>query len=188
MGRSFASAAVLLGLLGHSAHRASATAVACPTSGTATSCYQGFVGASPLVQAYVTSAYFGLVVPSGLQDRYNYNPPSSSLAALSGAVVNSSTGTSTGICATVTITCAQLMNYVNLYTSTTMAANNAEFAAACTGPITAYIGLPSANTCSLLVTGAFILRWPGLCKWWLTLRSQTPLPPTTRWSSPFAQR
>lgn len=158
---------------------ASAT-VTCPAAGAAATCYQGMVGASPVLQNVIMQAYnsqqgdnaggvfydnngnyqsyqinsespgpVAMVVngiAQALKSKYHWVSPTNGVASLAGGVISTSTGTTTGACGSVTVTCAQLYTWVGLADVVMTAA---EFAVACpTGTtVSLYGGLPSRVPC-----------------------------------------
>ena len=147
----------------------------CPTTSAATSCYQGVIGATPLVQSILwsgflyadtsyTSSEYGYnqatqtysmlynVVPSKInRTGYFWNAPSSGTVAFAGGVVTTPTGTTNGVCASATVTCAQLLNYVSLVE--TQLPSAADWALACPAgnAISIFIGVPNVTACTRIL-------------------------------------
>ena len=117
----------------------------CPsaTAGAATTCYQGAVGLTPFAQSLLLTAYNGVGFKK-LQSTYNWLAPPSGVAALSGAVAVTSTGSTKGLCASATVTCAQLATYLGNFAVT----QSYGMASLCTGPVTFYVGAGSTQPCT----------------------------------------
>ena len=162
------------------------TNLTCPLLGGAASCYQGVVGASPALQTALLSLYSygetpastgwwsynyddGFLVesppgPSPLQTAgyANWQPPASGVAALAGAVAPTPTGTGIGVCASSTVTCTALQNYVAFDVADKKrivkaplksAFTPAQWALICPrgSNVTLYAGVPSPAACSQLL-------------------------------------
>ena len=153
----------------------SAATLTCPTSGAATSCYQGVIGATPPVQVYLLGIFYSLgyrpsdydyeytyseAINGYLKQRekapptllessgYTWNPPVSGVPSLAGAVAPTATGTSTGVCASVNVTCEQLYNYVSQAGVGTVSLAD-WYGSACPNgnTVAVYVGLPSTQPC-----------------------------------------
>ena len=146
----------------------SAATLTCPTSGAATSCYQGIVGATPPVQLFLLNTFNFFtsprptgnyneetmmtdVMPSIMESAgYSWNQPVSGFPSLAGAVAPTATGTSTGICVSVNVTCQQLYNYVSQSGLSGGQLTQADwYGSACPAGNTVafYVGLPSTKPC-----------------------------------------
>ena len=143
-----------------------------PSDGTATRCYQGISATKPIMQALLAYAG-GSTVAVGLHaliDTYNWIPPSDGAWSAVGGIESTETGTTTGLCMSLTLTCELLDQYTSVFNfgygsswrllfaanSPYINANNLPhlpgylpttltLSQVCDEPLTLYLGMPSAQ-------------------------------------------